>query len=264
MPPKGQKLASGARGGRGGGGGGARGGGGGGGVGRGSRKTGKGRAKQGEVTEDPNTDQGDQDQDQDAGAVPPVPPVQPDLRRSPTPPPEDPPREQREQRSRNPSGSSTHSTRSTTERRRQEEEAAAGPPKQPKKRRAVPVTSLEAFSTTEKQETFIEWWETEPCLYDKRSDGYMRKDNKEAVVKAKAEELNISVDQIMKFMKHLRDAFNRVNKEVDLKTRSGAGQLELNTFLSAHDIWVYHVMGWIRPHLIHHAGQSVGVSKIGI
>jgi hypothetical protein len=261
MPPKNQRLASGARGGRGGGGGGARGGGGGGGVGRGSRKTGKGRAKQGEATEDPNTDQGDQDQDQGAGAVPPVPPVQPDLRRSPTPPPEDPPREQR---SRNPSGSSTHSTRSTTERRRQEEEAAAGPPKQPKKRRAVPVTSLEAFSTTEKQETFIEWWETEPCLYDKRSDGYMRKDNKEAVVKAKAEELNISVDQIMKFMKHLRDAFNRVNKEVDLKTRSGAGQLELNTFLSAHDIWVYHVMGWIRPHLIHHAGQSVGVSKIGI
>ena len=147
------------------------------------------------------------------------------------------------------------STRSETRRR---DEAA------PKKRRADPVTNLEPFKTTEQKERFIEWWRGEPCLYDKKSDGYMRRDHKEAVLKTKADELNITVDKLLKFQKHLRDAYNRVSKAVDVNTRSGAGQVDLKSFLSAHEIWVNTSMGWIKQHLYHHQGQSVGVSKIGI
>jgi hypothetical protein len=158
------------------------------------------------------------------------------------------------------SGASRASSRSSRADRRRTEEAAGAR----KKRRADPVTGLEAFKTTEQQEAFIEWWRSQPCLYDKKSDGYMRKDHKDQVQRTKAAELNISVDKMQKFMKHLRDAYNKISKLIDVNTRSGAGQVDLKSFLSAHEIWVNDAMQWIKPHLFHHAGLSVGVSEIGI
>jgi hypothetical protein len=152
---------------------------------------------------------------------------------------------------------SIRSTRST--RSNQGDDQAA-----PKRKRADPVTALEPFKTTDQKEQFIEWWRGEPCLYDKKHDGYMRRDHKDQVLKVKADSLNISVDQLLKFQKHLRDAYNKVSKTVDAHTRSGAGQVNVKDFLSAHEIWINECMGWIKQHLYHHQGQSVGVSKIGI
>jgi hypothetical protein len=161
-------------------------------------------------------------------------------RRSPTPPP----------------GSPTGSTRSRASTRTDDTRV--------RKKRADPVTNLEAFSTTEQQEDFIEWWRGQPCLYNKKDAGYSKRDHTDEVRRIKAVEIGVTVDQMGKFMKHLRDAFNKVSKVVDTHTRSGAGQVDEGEFLSAHDTWLYRVMSWIKVHLQHHHGLSVGVSKPGV
>ena len=153
--------------------------------------------------------------------------------RSPTPPPE------------SPAGARTDDTRA-------------------KKKRADPVTNMPAFSTTDQQEAFIEWWKGQPCLYNKRDAGYSKRTLTDEVRRIKAEELGLTVDQMGKYMKHMRDGFNKVSKNVDIHTRSGSGQLDEGEFLSAHDTWLHRVMGWIKVHLQHHHGMSVGVSKPGV
>jgi DNA polymerase III gamma/tau subunit len=203
--------------------------------GGGGRKAGKSRQTE-EETQQPSTSTEREAEEQAAGA-----PV--DRIESPEPP-----------------LSPTPSDRSAWSDRRRDDQAAAAP----KRKRADPVTTLEPFKTTEQKEQFIEWWRGEPCLYDKKHDGYMRRDHKDSILKAKAESLSISVDKLLKFQKHLRDAYNKVSKTVDVHTRSGAGQVNLKDFLSSHEIWINTSMAWIKQHLYHHQGQSVGVSKIGI
>ena len=133
-----------------------------------------------------------------------------------------------------------------------------------KRKRADPVTNLPPFRTNEQQEEFIEWWKGQPCLYNKRDAGYRKRTLTDEVRRIKAEELGITVDQMGKYMKHMRDGFNKVSKNVDIHTRSGSGQLDEGEFLSAHDTWLHRVMGWIKVHLQHHHGVSVGVSKPGV
>jgi hypothetical protein len=135
-----------------------------------------------------------------------------------------------------------------------------GRPTEQRKKRAEPVTTLGPFKTKDQQEAFVEWWKGEPCLYDKKCDGYHRRDHKDNLLRTKAADLGITEDQLAKYMKHMRDAFNKISKEVDARTRSGAGQVDQTEFLSAHDIWLHRVMGWIKVHLQHHKGMSVGVS----
>jgi hypothetical protein len=188
-----------------------------------------------------------------AGAGAPLPPPDPEPiveeerqedpgtpRRSPTPPP----------------GSPAGSTRSQGSTRTDDTRA--------KKKRADPVTNLQAFSTTDQQEAFIEWWKGQPCLYNKKDAGYSKRDHTDEVRRMKAVEIGVTVDQMMKYMKHMRDAFNKVSKTVDIHTRSGSAQVDEGEFLSAHDTWLYRVMSWIKVHLQHHTGLSVGVSKPGI
>jgi hypothetical protein len=141
-----------------------------------------------------------------------------------------------------------------------EDQARPTGAKKKRSKRAVPVTSLEAFRETAVQEAFIEWWKGQSCLYNKKTDAYHRRDHKETLLRLKAADLGVSEDQLAKYMKHMRDAFNKVSKLVEEKTRSGSGQLDLTEFLSQHDQWIYQVMGWIKVHLQHHKGVSAGVS----